>query len=45
MWPLGHTSLRVRSWGSPNSDDLREKLSTLPTLCVNLLNLSALRDC
>ncbi len=27
-----HTHLRVRGWGSPNSDDWKKKLSTLPTL-------------
>ncbi len=28
----GHTRLRVLGWGSANSDDWRQKLSTLPTL-------------
>ncbi len=28
----GHTRLRVRGWGSPNSDDCRKKPSTLSTL-------------
>jgi hypothetical protein len=27
-----HTRLRLRGWGSPNSDYLEKKLSTLPTL-------------
>ncbi len=36
----GHTRLRVRGWGSSNSDEWRKKLNTLPTLC----SLSSLPD-
>jgi hypothetical protein len=28
----GHTRLRVRGWGSPNSNEWSKRLSTLPTL-------------
>jgi hypothetical protein len=33
QWVGVHTRQRVRGWESPNSDDWRKKLSTLPTLC------------
>ncbi len=32
----GHTRLRVKGWGSPNSDGLEKKLSTLSTLWVTI---------
>jgi hypothetical protein len=35
---VGHTRLRVRGWGSPNSDDLRKSLA-LCLLCGILLSL------
>jgi hypothetical protein len=34
----GHTRLRVRGWGSPNSDDLRKNLA-LCLLCGDLPSL------
>jgi hypothetical protein len=41
-----HTRLRVRRWRSPNSDDWRKKLRTLPTLwylCTGYLCTRPLR--
>ncbi len=36
----GHTRLRLKGWGSPNSTPTTgETLSTLPTLCLSNTNI------